>query len=73
MILFLLELLQQKCNVKFSVVVRAAVKLIKGLKDSHNPQTIMDGTLATSVFKDIASYRCAVIHNQKILNETFLL
>ncbi|KAG1464952.1 hypothetical protein G6F56_004979 [Rhizopus delemar] len=68
-----LELLQQKCNVKFSVVVRAAVKLIKGLKDSHNPQTIMDGTLATSMFKDIASYRCTVIHNQKILNETFLL
>jgi hypothetical protein len=68
-----LNSLQPLCNTKFKVIISAAIKLINGSKRSHKPQTVVDGTLATSVFKDVVSYRCNVVHNSKVSNETFLV
>ncbi|GAA5794741.1 hypothetical protein HPULCUR_000087 [Helicostylum pulchrum] len=61
-----LELLQQMRNTKFNIVGRAVIVLIEGLNDSHSPQTVMEGALATSVYKVVVGYRCNVIHMQKV-------
>ncbi|GAA5812882.1 hypothetical protein MFLAVUS_006341 [Mucor flavus] len=68
-----LRFLESNCNAKFDVVISAAIQLIDGLLLSLRPQTVVDGTLATSVYNNVIKYRCNLVNNSRISREVFLM
>ncbi|KAG2237138.1 hypothetical protein INT48_004640, partial [Thamnidium elegans] len=67
-----LRMLLPSCNAKMSIVIRMTTELISGLSMSHPPQTIIDGTMATSIYNVVLNYRCNMINSSKVSNEDFL-
>lgn len=67
-----LQLLKSMCSCgKLQVVISATISLIEGLDLAHNPQTVISGTTATSLYNDVVRYRCATTNNSAITNELY--
>lgn len=68
-----LELLKQNCYAKFTIVINATIQLINVLSLSYSPQSSINGTLATSLYSDAVGYRCTMLNDSRVSNESFLM